>query len=445
MEAMLVRLTDPGHYQALPHFITHAVWDVAPVWQRLVQRVPVRRGVLIIDDTGWLKQGQHSVGVARQYCGAVGKVANCQVAVTTMLWARQRAWPLGMTLYLPKDWTRDAARRTRVGIPPTVFFQEKWRLALTWLRRARAAGIALTAVVADAGFGDVSAFREVLHQLKLPYALGVSSQLTVFLGTPRVAVPAATGRRRVSAPASRSTCSWRRSSCSKRLASGHEAAVFRDRGLRGCAEDAAAHALRPLAVESDSMFNRTVASAMWLTLGLAALTLDAAGVPDANWPQWRGPQGLAVSSDAGLPTEWSPATNIAWKTEIPGRGHSSPVVWGDRIFLTTSIKGPQVPGRKAPVHLGFDFLPGYVHPDSTDVDYRYTLKVLAINATTGRIAWERTAYDGLMFDDRHRKNTFASPTMATDGRLVFAFFESLGLFAYDFEGRRRWPSAIGCC
>lgn len=195
MEAMLARVTDPGHYQALQHFITHAVWDVAPVWQRLLERVPVRHGVLIIDDTGWLKQGKHSVGVARQYCGAVGKVANCQVAVTTMLWAKQRAWPLGMTLYLPKDWTRDAVRRTRVGIPPTVFFQEKWRLALTLLRRARAAGIALTAVVADAGFGDVSAFREILHQLKLPYALGVSSQLTVFLGTPRVGVPAATGRR----------------------------------------------------------------------------------------------------------------------------------------------------------------------------------------------------------------------------------------------------------
>ena len=186
MEAMLARVTDPGHYQALQHFITHAVWDVAPVWRSLLRLLPVRRGVLIIDDTGWLKQGKHSVGVARQYCGAVGKVANCQVAVTTMLWAGQRAWPLGMTLYLPKDWTRDPARRTRAGIPPTVHFQEKWRLALTLLRRARAAGIDLTAVVADAGFGDISVFREALHRLPLPYALGVSSQLTVFLGTPRV-------------------------------------------------------------------------------------------------------------------------------------------------------------------------------------------------------------------------------------------------------------------
>jgi len=191
------------------------------------------------------------------------------------------------------------------------------------------------------------------------------------------------------------------------------------------------------------MSNRTAVSAVWLALGLAALTLDAAGVPDANWPQWRGPQGLAVSSDTDLPTQWSPTTNISWKTAIPGRGHSSPTVWGDRIFLTTSVRGSQVPGRKAPVHLGFDFLPGYVHPDATDVDYRHTLKVLAINAATGRIAWERTAYDGLMFDDRHRKNTFASPTIATDGRLVFAFFESLGLYAYDFAGRLQWRADVG--
>lgn len=163
----------------------------------------------------------------------------------------------------------------------------------------------------------------------------------------------------------------------------------------------------------------------------------------ANWPQWRGPHGLGVSPQTGVPAEWTPTNNIAWKTAIPGRGHSSPIVWGDRIFLTTSIKGEQVPGRKAPVHPGFDLVPGYVHPDSTDVDFRHSLKVLAVDAGTGRIVWERTAYDGVMFDDRHRKNTFASPTMVTDGRLVFAFFESLGLYAYDFDGRLRWHADLG--
>jgi outer membrane protein assembly factor BamB len=162
-----------------------------------------------------------------------------------------------------------------------------------------------------------------------------------------------------------------------------------------------------------------------------------------NWPQWRGPNGLGVSSETALPTEWSPTTNIAWKTEVPGRGHSSPVVWGSRLFLTTSIRGEHVPGRTAPVHPGFDLTPGYVHPDSVDVDFKYALKVMAVDAATGKILWERTAYDGVMVDDRHRKNTYASSTIATDGRYVYAFFESAGLYAYDVDGNLTWHRSLG--
>ncbi|MBI4471761.1 MAG: PQQ-binding-like beta-propeller repeat protein [Acidobacteria bacterium] len=165
--------------------------------------------------------------------------------------------------------------------------------------------------------------------------------------------------------------------------------------------------------------------------------------PVREWAQWRGPDGLGISDETGFPTVWSPTSNIKWKTAIPGRGHSSPIVWGDRIFLTTSFKGELVPGRKAPVHLDFSYRPGYVHPDSVDIEYKHTVKVLAIDARTGRIVWERTAYDGLMFDDRHRKNTYASPTMVTDGRLVYAFFESLGLYAYDFDGNLKWQASLG--
>ena len=102
-----------------------------------------------------------------------------------------------------------------------------------------------------------------------------------------------------------------------------------------------------------------------------------------------------------------------------------------------------MPGRKAPVHLGFDRKPGYVHPDSVDVDYTHTLKVLAVDAATGRIVWTRVAYDGVMADDRHRKNTYASPTAATDGRYVYAFFESAGLYAYDFTGKLLWKQDLG--
>jgi len=192
MQAMLERVTDPGHYQNFQHFITHATWEWAPVWRRLLERLPAREGMLVIDDTSFPKQGKSSVAVARQYCGALGKIANCQVATTALLWAKGRAWMLGATLYLPKEWTRDRPRCERVHVPADVRFQEKWRLALTLLRRARAAGLTFTAVLADAAYGDVTVFREALHRLDVPYAVGISSHLTVFPGTPRVAAPVAT-------------------------------------------------------------------------------------------------------------------------------------------------------------------------------------------------------------------------------------------------------------
>jgi outer membrane protein assembly factor BamB len=185
-----------------------------------------------------------------------------------------------------------------------------------------------------------------------------------------------------------------------------------------------------------------------IRVALGAILLAGTTV-HAQWPQWRGPGGNGISTETNLPTEWSPATpekpavNIKWKTEIPGRGHSSPIVARGLIFVTTSIKGAEVPGRKAPVHLDFQKQPGYLHPDAVDVQFKHTLKVFAVEAKTGRIAWERTAYDGVMFDDRHRKNTYASPTMATDGERVFAFFESLGLYAYDFKGNLAWKKDLG--
>src|SRR6266849_7077898 len=94
-------------------------------------RLPERAGILILDETSFPKSGPHSVGAARQYCGALGKVANCQVAVTAALWTGQRAWPMGASLYLPDEWTSDPPRRAAARIPTAVRFHEKWRLALT--------------------------------------------------------------------------------------------------------------------------------------------------------------------------------------------------------------------------------------------------------------------------------------------------------------------------
>ena len=142
MQAMLARVTEPVTYQAFQHFITHAPWDADRIWRRLLEVLPERRGVLIIDGTSFPKQGPHSVGVARQYCGALGKIANCQVAVTAALWTGTRAWLTGCVAVsaeavarrMPTD---GRSRRFR----PRAAFQEKWRQALTLIRRARAAGL----------------------------------------------------------------------------------------------------------------------------------------------------------------------------------------------------------------------------------------------------------------------------------------------------------------
>jgi len=162
---------------------------------------------------------------------------------------------------------------------------------------------------------------------------------------------------------------------------------------------------------------------------------------ETNWPQWRGPGGAGVSNEKNLPDEWSGSKNIIWKTEIPGRGHSSPIIWGKRIFLTTSIEGPVVPGAKAITHIRRGET--YRHPDSVGGDHSYTIKMMCLDRDSGKILWERTAYDGQVYDDRHRKNTFASSTPVTDGRYVWTFFDAEGLYCYDFEGKLVWKTSLG--
>ena len=119
MSAMLARISAPGSYEAFQHFITDAPWTAEPVWRRLRATIPDREGVLILDGTSFPKQGTQSVGVARQYCGTLGKIANCQVAVTAALWTGARAWMVGASLYLPEAWLTPEARQ-RARIPAMV-------------------------------------------------------------------------------------------------------------------------------------------------------------------------------------------------------------------------------------------------------------------------------------------------------------------------------------
>ena len=180
MQAMHGRLSDPGTYQALQHFITHSPWKAGRVWNRVRALVPERRGILALDDTGLPKQGKHSVGVKRQYCGALGKIGNCQVAVSSLLIGAPLVWPLTCELYLPQEWLTDPARRAEAGIPDRTSFREKWRIALAQVRAVLTAGFELTAVVADADYGRTAAFRRGLERLGLRYAVGLRSDLAVW-------------------------------------------------------------------------------------------------------------------------------------------------------------------------------------------------------------------------------------------------------------------------
>jgi outer membrane protein assembly factor BamB len=191
-------------------------------------------------------------------------------------------------------------------------------------------------------------------------------------------------------------------------------------------------------------------------LAIAVIATPAA-LAAANWPQWRGPDGQGISTETDLPMEWQAAAspdgaraesgsggrgkNIAWKTPLPGRGHSSPIVWDTHVFLTTAIEGDVLPGAAAPVHMleGKEF----VHPDSLGADRKHTYKVIALALDTGRIAWEQVAYEGPVYDGRHKASSYASPTPVTDGKLVYAYFGSEGIYAYDFNGKLAWKADVG--
>jgi len=160
------------------------------------------------------------------------------------------------------------------------------------------------------------------------------------------------------------------------------------------------------------------------------------------WPGWRGgPMAFGISSESGLPDTWSATQNVAWKTPIPGRGHSSPVVWDKRIFLTTAVEGEPHPDM--PVAVVKDFGDGAKHPDSVDGNRGYELKVLCLDRDSGKILWQQTAFTGVPYDYRHKGNTYATPTPVTDGKTVYAYFGTEGLYAYDFNGKQLWKADVG--
>jgi SRSO17 transposase len=189
VEPMAARI-EPGRVQArhqsLHHVVAKAEWDDAALLRAVREQVlpaierhgPVR--YWIVADTAFPKQGEHSVGVARQYCGGLGKQENCQVAVSLSVANDQASLPIAYRLYLPEGWAEDPVRRAKAGVPEAIEFETKTAIALGQLRQAREAGIPVGVVLGDAGYGDECNFRVGVAELELPYVLGLRSATTVW-------------------------------------------------------------------------------------------------------------------------------------------------------------------------------------------------------------------------------------------------------------------------
>jgi outer membrane protein assembly factor BamB len=171
--------------------------------------------------------------------------------------------------------------------------------------------------------------------------------------------------------------------------------------------------------------------------GLAASLIAGSGPrPGVDWPSFRGPGASGVSEGHRTPLRWNATTGqqVRWKTAIPGLGHSSPVIWGDQVCVTTAIRTD----GEASLRIG---LYGDIAPvDDTSVHH---WKVICLDKQTGRVGWERTAHSGVPRVKRHTKGTHANSTLATDGTHIVAFFGSEGLHAYDMEGKVLWTKDLG--
>lgn len=189
IEPMAARI-DPrrvrARHQSMHHLVANAPWDDAAVLgiaRDVVLAEMDRHGPVaawLVDDTAVPKKGHHSVGVAHQYCGALGKPANCQVVVTVTLANEAVSVPAAYQLYLPESWARDRTRRRAVGVPTTVTFRPKWQIALTQIRALHAEGVPLAPVVADAAYGVTLEFRAALTAQQIPYVLGVPEDTMVW-------------------------------------------------------------------------------------------------------------------------------------------------------------------------------------------------------------------------------------------------------------------------
>ncbi|MDQ0604039.1 SRSO17 transposase [Streptomyces canus] len=194
IQPMAERLPD-GNEQNLQQFVNQSTWDPVPVRRRIAQRMVPRIGpdAWVVDDVSFPKDGKMSVAVARQYCGALGKRANCQVAVSVHAVSDAASCPLQWRLFVPQEWADDAGRRQKTGIPQEVGHREKWRLALDSIDELATWNLVPPVVVADAGYGQNADFRDGLEGRGIGYVVAIRSDVSVHPHDARPAAPAWSG------------------------------------------------------------------------------------------------------------------------------------------------------------------------------------------------------------------------------------------------------------
>jgi SRSO17 transposase len=182
IEPMAARLGGEVHYQALHHFVAVSPWDWRPVRRRLAERLvaELQPTAWAVDDTGFPKDGDHSVGVQRQYSGTLGKTANCQLGVSVNAVTEAASCPLDWRLFVPESWDDDVQRRTACHVPEQVHHRPKWQLALDMVDELDQWGLRPPVLVADAGYGDVGCFRQGLDDRQIPYVVQVKADTSAY-------------------------------------------------------------------------------------------------------------------------------------------------------------------------------------------------------------------------------------------------------------------------
>ena len=202
LQPTLFRLEETAaRYESMQQFLADSPWDPTLVVRACAERVATEIGVTawVVDDTGIAKDGKHSPGVKRQYSGTLGKIGNCQIAVSVHAVGERGTLPLGWALYLPEEWCSDVERRRKAKVPAQAVFQTKPQLAASLVEQASAWELPAAPILADCAYGDDTAFRTRLHALEREYVLSVSAQLSVYGPETTFAVPerkGPTGRRR---------------------------------------------------------------------------------------------------------------------------------------------------------------------------------------------------------------------------------------------------------